>query len=139
MTTYKKPLPIIDEDNEKFWESCKRHEMRLQKCRDCGYVRYYPSPVCHKCSSFNFDWSQVSGKATVYTFSVVYRPPSAAFANDIPYVYGIVELDEGPMMPTNIVGIEPEKVRVGMKVEVTYDDVTPEITLPKFRPARGAR
>ncbi len=139
MTTYNKPLPVIDSDNKEFWESCKRHEMRLQKCKECGYVRYYPSPVCHKCSSFNAEWAKMSGYGTIYTFSVVYRPPSEAFVKDVPYVYGIVELDEGPMMPTNIVGIEPEKVRIGMRVQVTYKDVTPEVTLPQFKPLETPR
>lgn len=135
MTTYKKPLPIIDDDNREFWDSCKRHEMRLQQCSDCGYWRYYPSPVCHSCGSFSHKWTTVSGKATLYTFSTVYRPPSQAFAEDIPYVYAVVELEEGPMMPTNTVGIPPDDVRIGMPLVVTYDDVTPEVTLPKFRPA----
>ena len=90
-----KPMPIIDDDNAEFWESCKRHQMSLQKCSDCGYWRYYPSPICHKCSSFNFNWKTVSGKATVWTYSIVYRPPSPAFADDVPYVYAVVELDEG--------------------------------------------
>ena len=138
ITTYDKPLPIIDEDNKEFWESCKRHEMRLQRCRACGYWRYYPSPVCHTCDSFDAEWAKVSGFGTVHTYSIIYRAPSVAFARDVPYAYAIVELDEGPMMPTNIVGIDPEKVRIGMRVQVTYDDVTPEVTLPKFRPAGKA-
>ena len=134
MTTPSKPLPIIDEDNEEFWASCKRREMRLQQCSDCGYWRYYPTPVCHQCGSFNHEWKKVSGRGTVYTYSVVYRPASPAFAEDVPYVYAVVELQEGPMMPTNVVGIEPEKVEIGMPVKVTYDDVTDEVTLPKFEP-----
>lgn len=133
--TAQKPLPTIDEDNREFFESCKRHEMRLQQCNDCGYWRYFPSPICHKCGSFDHHWKKVSGKGKVYTYSVVYRPPSEAFVNDVPYVYAIVELEEGPMMPTNIVGVAPERVRIDMPVTVTYDDVTPEISMPKFKPA----
>lgn len=134
MSVYNKPLPIIDTINQEFWESCRQHAMKLQQCDDCGFIRYYPSPVCHRCGSFATTWVPVSGLGTVYTFSIVYRPPSEAFAADVPYVYAIVHLDEGPMMPTNIVGIAPEKVTIGMRVQVTYDDVTPEVTLPKFQP-----
>ena len=134
-TDYEKPLPVIDDDNREFWESCRRHEMRLQRCDSCDYWRYYPAPVCPECSSFEHTWKPVSGRGTVYTFSVVHRPPSPAFADDLPYVYAVVELAEGPMMSTNIVGVAPEEVRIGMPVVVTYDEVTPEVTLPKFRPA----
>ena len=133
--SYAKPLPHIDADNREFWDSCKRHAMRLQQCAECGYWRYAPSPVCHCCSSFEHEWKPVSGRGTVYSFSVVHRAPSAAFADDIPYVYAVVELEEGPMMPTNLVGTPTESVRIGMPVCLSYDDVTDEVTLPKFHAA----
>jgi uncharacterized OB-fold protein len=138
MAAYPKPLPEIDGDNAEFWDSCRRHAMALQKCLVCGYWRYYPTPVCTRCGSFETAWTPVSGRATVYTCSVVHRPPSPAFAADVPYVYAVVELEEGPMMPTNVVGIDPGQVAIGMAVELTYDDVSPEVTLPKFRPRDGA-
>jgi hypothetical protein len=133
---YNKTLPAIDADNQEFWDSCKRHDMHLQKCRSCGRWRYYPSPICPNCSSFEFDWRPASGYGTVFTYSVIYRPPSEAWAADVPYTYGVVQLDENVWMPTNIVGIDPEKVEVGMRVRVTYDDVTPDVTLPKFQPLK---
>ncbi len=133
--SYAKPLPIVDDDNREFWDSCKRHAMRLQQCSACGYWRYAPSPVCHRCSSFEHEWNAVSGRGTVYSFSVIHRAPSAAFADDIPYVYAVVELEEGPMMPTNLVDTPTESVRIGMPVSLSYDDVTDEVTLPKFRAA----
>src|SRR5579862_1330677 len=130
---YTKPLPEIDLDNVEFWDSVKQHGMKLQHCLDCGYWRYYPGPICHRCGSFNTEWSPVSGRGKIYTRTVVYRAPEA-FMSDTPYVYAIVELEEGPMLPTNIVGIDPEQVEIGMDVEVTYDDVTPDVTLFKFKP-----
>lgn len=132
--TNQRPLPIIDDDNRRFWESCKEHAMELQRCRDCTSFRYYPTPVCDRCTSFAFDWRPVSGRGTVYTFAVVHRAPSEAFLADVPYVYAVVELAEGPMMTTNVVGITPDDVRIGMPVEVVYADVTPEITLARFAP-----
>ncbi len=134
-TDYAKALPEIDEDNFEFFQSCRDHAMRLQRCNECGSCRYYPSAVCPVCQSFTFEWALMSGKATVYTFTIVYRPPSDAWAADVPYVYALVQLEEGPMMATNIVDCAPDDVRIGMPVRVVYRDVTDEITLPFFAPA----
>jgi hypothetical protein len=108
--------------------------MKLQKCTQCGAFRYFTSPICPECSSFDFRWEPVSGRATIYTFSVVHRPPSDAWIDDVPYVYAVVKLEEGPLMPTNIVGCRPDEVKIGTEVKVTYEDVTPEISIPKFTP-----
>jgi uncharacterized OB-fold protein len=129
-----RPLPVIDDDSRPFWESCRAHAMKLQRCRRCGRVRYYPSAICDGCSSFDFDWLPMSGRGTIYTFTVMHRPALPAFASEVPYVYAVVELEEGPMMPTNIVNAAADEVRIGMHVEVVYDDVSPEVTLPKFQP-----
>ncbi|MFT3866708.1 MAG: OB-fold domain-containing protein [Solirubrobacterales bacterium] len=137
MSDHAKPLPFFDADNLPFWESCREHAMRLQECAECGFLRYYPGPVCPECSSRECRWAAVAGTGTVYTFSVVERPASPAFAADVPYVYAVVELDEGPMMPTNVVDVDPAEVTIGMRVEIAYRDVTPEVTLPAFRPAGG--
>lgn len=133
-TDYTKPLPTPDADSYAFWESCRSHALRLQKCGNCGFVRYYPGPICTECSSFEYEWTEMSGTGRVYTYSEIFRPASDAFIDDVPYIYAVVELDEGPMMPTNLVEVRGDDVVVGMSVEVVYDDVTPEITLPKFRP-----
>ena len=82
-------------------------------------------------------WEKVSGRGKVYSYSIVRRAGIPGFEEDVPYVFAIVELDEGPRMATNIVGIEPEKVAIAMKVEAFFDDVTPEITLVKFKPIRS--
>jgi uncharacterized protein len=81
-------------------------------------------------------WSGVesSGKGRVYASSISYQPAHPAFADDVPYVLAIIELDEGVRMHTNVIGIDPKEVEIGMRVEVAWDDVTPEISLPKFRP-----
>jgi uncharacterized OB-fold protein len=129
-----RPLPIVDDDNREFWESCARHEMVLQRCDECRAWRYYPVPVCSSCGSFAFRWERVSGAATVYTYSVVERAPSPAFQPELPYVYAVVELAEGPMMPTNIVNVAPSDVSIGMPVQLTYRDLGDGVTLPVFEP-----
>jgi uncharacterized OB-fold protein len=129
-----RPLPILDEDNREFWASCRRHAMTLQRCAACASMRYYPAPICSACGSMDFTWEPVSGNAVVYTYSIVRRPATPAFKDEVPYVYAIVELEEGPMMPTNIVGVPADDVTIGMSVQLAYRDVTGEITLPVFTP-----
>jgi len=131
---YKKPLPRIDEESKGFWEACQRHELYLQQCGVCGTRRYYPRALCPACLSDDIVWVLSSGKGTVYTYTVTYQNQSAGFRDELPYVLAYVELDEGVRLLTNIVGCAPQDVKIGMPVEVTFDAVTPEITLPKFRP-----
>ena len=131
---YNKPLPIIDKISERFWQGCKKHELVIERCLNCGTYIYYPRLVCIKCISKNLEWVKVSGKGKLYSFSIVYRPPSEVFKEDVPYVVGLIELDEGVRLMSNIVNSKLEDIKIGMPVEVVFDDVTEEITLPKFRP-----
>lgn len=136
-TEYAKPLPRATAVSQEFWQAARRHELRLQRCRQCDEHIFYPRVVCPKCLSDGLEWVAVSGRGKVYSFTVVRRAMHPAFRADVPYVYGIVELEEGPRLTTNIVGCRPEDVRVDMAVEVVFDDVTPEVTLVKFRPSPG--
>jgi len=132
---YRKPLPRIDEESRGYWEALARHELFLQRCRDCGTNRLPPRAVCPACLSSAVEWVRASGRATVYTFTVTYQNQAPGFREDLPYVLAVVELAEGPRIMTNVVGCSPDAVRIGMPVEVVFDDVAPGITLPKFRPA----
>jgi len=133
---YSKPLPQIDEENRWFWEALKRHELYLQKCRDCSEQRYYPRALCPECLSPRTEYVRSSSKGEIYTFTVTYQNQAAGFRESLPYVLGYVELSEGIKVLTNVIDCKPEDVRIGMPVEVVYEDVTPEVTLAKFRPAR---
>ena len=135
MADYKKPLPRPTAASLPFWEAAKRHELQIQRCSSCGAHIFYPREVCPECLSSDLNWMKVSGKGTVYSYTIAQAPTHPAFAEDIPYVIAIVELAEGPRLTTNITGCQPEEVRVGMPVMATFDDVTPEMTLVKFRPA----
>lgn len=139
MTTeeYRKPLPQPGETSRPFWAGTQAHELRLQRCRDCGKHIFYPRPICPFCLSEHLEWVTASGKGKVYSYTVVRRALHPAFKDDVPYVLAIVELDEGPRLTTNIVGARPEDVRVDMPVRATYDDVTPDVTLLKFEPLLG--
>ena len=135
MAEYKKPLPRPTAASMPFWEAAKRHELYIQRCGSCGAHIFYPREVCPECLSSDLQWLKVSGKGTVYSYTIAQAPTHPAFVEDVPYVIAIVELAEGPHLTTNITGCQPDEVRVGMPVVATFDDVTPEMTLVKFRPA----
>jgi hypothetical protein len=136
MAEYKKPIPVPNSDSEKFWEGCKKHELLLQKCDHCSSYRYPPRSICPNCFSVETTWDKVSGKGEVYTYTIARVPLNPAWEPDIPYTLAVVLLDEGVKMVTNIVDCQPEDVKIGMKVEVVFDDVTEDITLLKFRPSK---
>jgi uncharacterized OB-fold protein len=130
-----KPLPTPTHETRPYWDACKRHELRIQQCGACGQHQFYPRLYCAKCFSERVEWVHASGRAKVATFTIVRRPVSPAFKDDLPYIVALVTLEEGPSMMTNIVGCAPEKVAIGMPVVVTFDDWTEEISIAKFRPA----
>ncbi len=127
-------LPRIDEESRGFWEALARHELYFQRCRDCGRARFPPRALCPACLSSATAWVRASERGTVYSFTVTYQNQAPGFRDALPYVLAIVELAEGPRLVTHIVGCPPEAVRIGMAVEVVFDDVAPEVTLAKFRP-----
>ncbi|MBN2283002.1 MAG: Zn-ribbon domain-containing OB-fold protein [Deltaproteobacteria bacterium] len=127
-----KPLPLINGDNEQFWKGCARHELRFQKCRRCGFVRWPPSFLCPECHYTDAEMIRASGRGRVYSFVVYHMAYHQGFTDDLPYVVALVELAEGPRFLSNIVGCEPDDVACDMPVEVVWDDIG-EWSLPKFR------
>ena len=133
MSTYTKPLPTITDENREFWEGAKRGKLRMQKCEDCGHIRFPISHVCPKCLSYNFQWTDLSGRGEVFSYVVFYQLYNKAFEEDIPYNVAMIQLEEGPRMYSNVVGVDNDAVKVGDKLEVTFDQVTSEIAIPRFR------
>ncbi|MEE8413524.1 MAG: Zn-ribbon domain-containing OB-fold protein [Dehalococcoidales bacterium] len=131
---YRKPLPGVDAVTEPFWNACKQHELKMQKCLQCGEFIYPASPMCPHCQSFESEWVKLSGKGSVYSYIIVRRATNPAFAEEVPYTVAIIETEEGPRITSNVIGIKPEDVRVDMPVEVVFEDVTPEVSLHKFKP-----
>ena len=131
---YAKPLPRIDEESKGYWEACQRHELVIQQCTSCTAVRHYPRAVCPVCLSSAVEWVRCSGRGTVYTFTVTHQNQAPGFRDALPYVLAYVELAEGVRMLTNIVDCAPDAVRIGMAVGVVFEDATPAVTLPKFKP-----
>lgn len=133
---YLKPLPQMDEEIRPWWEALQRHELYIQKCRECGDLRFHPRAQCTNCLSSSTEWVRCSGRGSVYTFTTTFQNNAPGFRESLPYIMAWVELDEGVKMLTNLVECRPEEVKIGMPVEVVYEDVTPQVTLAKFRPAR---
>jgi len=132
---YDKPLPVIDPGTETFWAEARAHRLTIPRCLDCGRYHFYPRSLCPHCHSERLEWTAVSGRGTVYSFTVARKPAGPAFAPDLPYVIALIDLDEGPRMMTSLVVADVDAVRIGDRVAVAFDDVTPEITLPRFRPS----
>jgi uncharacterized OB-fold protein len=137
MAEYTRPLPVPDGDTKPYWDAAKEHRLVIQRCQDCQQVIFYPRSVCPHCMSDRIAWIQASGKGTIYSFTVVHRAP-AQFVDGAPYVVALIDLAEGVRMMSNVVGCTPSAVRIGAAVEVEFDDVTPEISLPKFHLASGS-
>ena len=129
-----KPIPVPTRETQPYWEGCKQHELRIQQCAACGHSQFYPRLYCTACMSERVEWVTASGHGTVLSFTIVYRPVTQAFAADVPYVVALITLDEGPQLMSNVVGCAPENVHIGMPVEVTFEDWTEEISVPKFKP-----
>jgi uncharacterized protein len=132
-----KPVPSPDADSAPFWRACRSRKLLLQRCVSCGAVRFPPSGMCPQCRSTAAEWIEASGRGTLYSWIVVHHPvPKEVYAADVPYVVALVELEEGVRMPTNLVGCAPHAIRGGMPVEVVFDEVSAELTLPRFRELR---
>ena len=127
-------MPVVHALSRPFWNATRAHELRLQRCVDCGGFRFPPQVLCRACLSENTEWTAVSGKGTVYSHVVQHRPATPAFAADVPFVLAVVELAEGPLLLTNIIGCPTDDLYAGMRVEVAFFDATEEITLYPFRP-----
>ena len=136
MADYVKPLPTVNADTKPFWDGCKAHELRLPRCAECDDLFYPPQGVCPRCLSNELEWVKVSGKGAVYSLSVVHQNRSPGFRDEGPYVLAYVTLDEGVLMLSNVIGVaDPYDVKIGMPVEVVFEDATDEITIPRFRPS----
>ena len=125
--------PVPTADSEVFWARCKAGALCLPRCRACGELNWFPRAMCRYCSGTDMEWVPMSGRATVYSFSVVDRPPSPELPDR--YVLALVDLDEGVRMMTHVVDCDPTEVRIGMRVSVLFQPVSDEISLPMFRPA----
>ncbi len=136
MADYAKPLPSPDYDTSAYWEATKAHELRAQRCSGCGKLRWLPQAFCPHCHSWESSWVKLAETGTVVSYVVVHQA-TPAFAQEVPYAVARIELDgtDGEVVLTsNIVDCPWQDVAVGMRVQAMFEDVTPEVTLPRFSP-----
>jgi uncharacterized OB-fold protein len=134
MTAMRFDLPNPDHDTQEFWDGCREGKFLLRHCNTCGRDEYYPRPFCATCWSNDVSWKEASGRATLYTYSIVHVNDLPPFNERVPYVAAIVELDEGPRVMTNVEGVEFDALRIGMPLAVDFRPISDDVTIPVFRP-----
>ncbi len=134
MTAYKKPIPAITPELQPFFEAAKRRELAVQRCTGCGTLRFPAREICSTCLSTDAEWVTVSGRGEIFSFNIMHQVYHPGFADEVPYAVVQVKLAEGPKMISNLVGVKPHEIRIGMPVQVVFEDVSEEVTLPKFAP-----
>lgn len=135
MSAYDRPLPKLSGLTGEWYGWLREHDLRFQRCTGCGRWRHVPRELCPDCGSQQFEWAPSAGKGTVHTWTTTYRPLHPAFL-DTPFAQVVVELEEGPRLMTSVVDVAVDDLEIGMPVEVVFDDITPEVTLVKFRKSR---
>jgi uncharacterized OB-fold protein len=134
-----KPLPQITPVTRPFWEAAARQQLVMQRCGACRSYVWTPRPACFECGSDRLDWLPLSGRGRIYSFTIIRqvagRGPPAAFEKEIPYTVAWIDLDEGPRILGNVTGCPVDEVKIGMDVKIVFEPVSPEIWLPKFKPA----
>jgi uncharacterized OB-fold protein len=130
-----KPTPRPSALTEPFWAAARQHRLVIQRCGRCGYYNHPPKPLCDRCSSQELTFAEVSGRGKVYSYTVMRQKTIAGFADEVPYLTALIELDEQPLLLllTNLPGAHADNVRLGQPVEVQFDALSSDITLPQFR------
>jgi uncharacterized OB-fold protein len=128
------PAPHVTPETKPYWDATTEGRLLLRTCRACAAVIWYPRSLCPECGSFDTEWTEASGRGTIFTFSVN-RRGQGAYRGASPYVLAYVELEEGPRMMTNIVDCDVDAIRIGDPVRVVFHDTGADAALPRFRPA----
>jgi uncharacterized OB-fold protein len=130
------PAPQPTRLSQWYWDGCREGELRYQRCDNCGAIPPRPATICPRCYARSFTWEASAGGGALYSWTVVWRPQHPAF--QVPYAPAIVELDEGLILMSAMVGCEPEDLAAGMRVEVEFHPASDTITLPYFHPSAQA-
>ena len=133
---YEKPVPVIDADSAPYWHGAKNERLMIQRDRASGKTFLYSRRLAPGVDESQVEWVQASGRGRIYSFTVAHRPAGAAFKSDVPYVIASIELEEGARIMTNVVTDRPEALYIGQAVEVFFDKVSDDLTIPKFRPTQ---
>jgi uncharacterized OB-fold protein len=127
------PAPQPNADSKPYWDAARERKLVIRKCTACGQMHFMPRHLCPVCWSDKLEWVQASGKGSVHSFTVIRRASLAAYDVRVPYVVALIDLDEGPRMVTNLLGDDALDVKIGDKVEVTFEDRGDGAMLPQFQ------
>ena len=133
-STYTRPIPQADDESREFYEGARRHELMLMRCTNCRAWRLPSRPRCPDCWSTDTAWERASGRGTLYSFGVMHQK-FPGFADEVPYHYATVELEEGPRIVSNIIGVPDDEIRVDMPLVAVFDDISDDTTLIRFTKA----
>ena len=131
------PPPLANATTLPFWQAAAEHRLVVQRCTACGHTRLPPTPVCPECRSANADWKELSGRGEVYTYTSVHR--AIAAGQPLPTLIAVITLEDagGVRMISNLVGVGPGEVAIGMPVELVWEDMSADLSIPRFRPRAG--
>ena len=134
-----KPQPVPQPESDRYWEGLKNEEIWLQRSISTGKYQFYPreKSISDNDGDRKVEWVRASGAAELFTFAIAHIAPHPGFAGDVPYITALVKLEEGVIVPTNIVGVdpEPENLQIGMRLKPVYEHHEDGQTLLKFTPA----
>jgi len=128
-----KPIPSVTPEMAQFFEGARRGQLMVQKCEDCGELRFPPHEICTRCLGTRSTWVAVCGRGEVYSFNIMHQVYHPGFATEVPYAVVVVKLEEGVKFVSNLVGVKPADIKIGMPVEVTFEKLSDQVMLPKFR------
>jgi uncharacterized OB-fold protein len=130
------PAPVVNADSAPYWQGARDNKLLLQRCSDCGTLRFFPRYLCTECGSDDTGWVEATGRGTVHSFTVVHRAAFPEFQERTPYVVALIDLEEGPRMMSNIVGADSLEVEIGDAVTVEFEDRGDDgAKVPQFRRA----
>jgi uncharacterized protein len=132
---FEKPLPAPTPVTAPFWNGLKEGRILVQRCQDCHGWVFYPRSHCSHCLSDRLEWREVTGEATLYTFTITRQPTAPHFADEVPQLLAVVELAHGIRMTSTLVNVREDDIRVGMKLAPCFDRVSDAVTLLRFQPA----
>lgn len=133
MTDWVKPLPLPDNVSAPYWAAARDGRLLIQECPQCGNRQWYPRSLCTRCAA-EPEWLECTGRGVVHTYCVIRQMGTAGFRDEVPYVVAMVELDEGPRIMGNVIGVDIAEVYIGLAVEATFIAVADDIGIPQWRP-----
>lgn len=131
------PKPISNADSAPYWQGARESKLLIRKCNACGELHFMPRHVCPHCWSDDLQWIEASGKGTVHSYSIIRRASDPRFADLVPYVVALVDLEEGPRMMANVLGDNALDTKIGDALTLIFEDRGDGDQLPQFQLAKA--